>query len=172
MEMAQQPQQQSWFDGMRPGLQAAARMVLLGHEQRQAANALELRRIQRDRAAAEHACQAFAKAKDWNDTLAACQTIAREYAEANTGLWQDEIAWFARGQSEYNALVRDLFNGWNGAWPLAQANVAGLRGKGANGADWFQLFDRMAAAMAPAGTASSAQSSAPPAATDARAHTR
>lgn len=165
-------EQPASFQDTYPALQIAARMILLGHEQRQAANALESKRIEHDRRAAERACDAIARARDWSEALEAWQAIVREYSAESVALWQDEISLIGRGQSEINALVRDVLNDWNGAWSRALAGAPNLAGKLPGVADWFQIFDRMTASTAQPKPPASATPHAQPTPLDANAHTR
>ncbi|WP_028219895.1 hypothetical protein [Paraburkholderia oxyphila] len=95
-----------------------ARMMQLGFDQFAAAQGLQAKRAERDRAAAQRACEAFQHACS-NDVKSFAQTwqiLMREYLAASVGLWEQSLSAAARNQAAYGALLRDMVLDAEQAW--------------------------------------------------------
>jgi hypothetical protein len=97
-------------------LALALQMVSVSQEARQQACEFEMQRIRRDLAAANAIRNAASGVCDWNGFAVSCQTIARDYMETTTRLWQQGFASTVRLQNGCGEGLREALATWQSAW--------------------------------------------------------
>ncbi|MBB4514970.1 hypothetical protein [Paraburkholderia fungorum] len=104
------------FDLYRVNLALALQMLSFSQEARQQACEFEMQRIRRDLAAANAIRNAASGVCDWNGFAVSCQTIARDYMETTTRLWQQGFASTVRLQNGCGEGLREALATWQSAW--------------------------------------------------------
>ncbi|WP_321915697.1 MULTISPECIES: hypothetical protein [unclassified Paraburkholderia] len=105
-------------------MSAGTRMVELGLEELQAALGLQAKCVERDRVAAQRACEALLDARTYESGafVQTWQTLMREYFAASTALCEQGQDLTARSQAAYGALMRELTVDFEKACVRAQAS--------------------------------------------------
>jgi hypothetical protein len=122
-----------------PMMGRGARMVQLGCDQFEAALRLQTKRIERDSAAVQHACEAFQHARSYDvGTFARTwQTLVREYLATSVALWDQNLAAAARGGEAFGALLRDVYLDAEKFWVRAQLQVIEQAAPVPHAGDWM-----------------------------------
>ncbi|WP_322060014.1 hypothetical protein [Paraburkholderia sp. J63] len=131
-------------------LSMGTRAVQLGFDQFEAALGLHAKRLEHDRAAAKHACDAFMQMRPYDMTTFAqtWQTLMREYLAANVALWEQSLGAAAQNQAAYGALLRDTVLNMEKAWMRGvPASMTGTAGAVPQAGDWFTYLGRFASAL-------------------------
>ncbi|WP_321948219.1 hypothetical protein [Paraburkholderia sp. J10-1] len=120
-------------------MSVGTRMVQLGLEELQAALGLQAKCVERDRVAAQHACEALLDARmyDSGALVQTWQTLVREYFAASTALCEQSQDLNARSQAAFGALMREAAVDFEKACVLAQAQTSHPAGALLPAADWM-----------------------------------
>ncbi|WP_343676519.1 hypothetical protein [Paraburkholderia heleia] len=115
------------------------RMVQLGLEELQAALGLQAQCVERDRAAAQRACEALLEARpyDAGAFVQTWQTLMREYIAASTALCEHSQDLAARSQTAFGALLREAVLDFEKACERVQAQAPRPAGALPPAADWM-----------------------------------
>lgn len=119
------------------------RMAQIGFDQLAAVLALQAKRIERDRAATQHLCDAWVHARtcDAGAIAHGWQTMMSEYLAANVALWEQGLVSAAKNQAAYGTLLRDtVFNAENARLRAAPAQMTRQVGTVPQAADWMKYL--------------------------------
>jgi hypothetical protein len=126
------------------------RMAQLGFDELKSAMGVHAKLIERDRAAARHACEALVQASTANvdGFLQTWRTLVHEYVAASEAVWNDEIAAAVQNEAAFSTLLRDVVIDWEKAWTQAPDQVPKLVAAVPLATDWTAYFGRLAGATA------------------------
>ncbi|MCP3710095.1 hypothetical protein M3I54_24500 [Paraburkholderia sp. CNPSo 3274] len=115
------------------------RMAQLGLEELQAALRLQAQCVERDRAAAQRACEAVLDARTYESGafVQTWQTLMREYFAASTALCEQSQDLAARSQAALGALLREAASDFEKACVRVQAQASHPAGALPPSADWM-----------------------------------
>jgi hypothetical protein len=127
-----------------PMLNVGARMVQLGLDEFQAVLGLQAKCVERDRVAAQHACEALADARtyDKGTLVQTWQNLVREYCAASVDLYEQSQDLAMRSQTAFGALLRESALDFEKACIRAQATQQA--GAVPQAADWLTYLGQFA----------------------------
>ena len=146
-----------------PMLGVGMRMMQLGFDELQAALGLQAKRVERDRAAVQHACDALLDARtyDMGTFVNTWQALTREYFAASAVLFEQSQDLAMRNQTALGALFRDAVLDFEKVCVRAQAQASPQAGAVPQAADWMTYLGRFAG-VHPNGEAAPAKSASGP----------
>ena len=129
-----------------PMLNVGARMVQLGLDEFQAVLGLQAKCVERDRVAAQHACEALADARTYDKGafVQTWQNLVREYCAASVDLCEQSQDLAMRSQTAFGALLRESALDFEKACVRAQAQATRQAGAVPQAADWLTYLGQFA----------------------------
>ena len=126
-------------------MSVGTRMVQLGMEELQAALGLQAKCIERDRVAAQHACEALLDARTYDSGafVQTWQTLMREYFAASAALCEQSQDLAARSQAAFGALLREVVVDLEKACVRGQAQAWHPAGALPPAADWMTYLGQL-----------------------------
>ncbi|MEX3916384.1 hypothetical protein AB4Y43_09120 [Paraburkholderia sp. BR10872] len=127
-------------------LSMSARMVQLGLDDFQALLGLQAKCVERDRVAAQHACEALTDVRTYDKgaLVQTCQNLFREYCAASVALFEQSQELAMRSQTAFGALLRAGAIDFEKACIRAQAQATRQTGAVPQAADWLTYLGQFA----------------------------
>ena len=122
-----------------PMLSVGARMVQLGLDDLQAVLGLQAKCVERDRVAAQRACEALMDVRTYDKgaLVQTWQNLVREYCAASVALYEQSQDLAMRSQTAFGALLRESALDFEKACIRAQAQATQQAGAVPQVADWL-----------------------------------
>ncbi|HEY4803728.1 MAG TPA: hypothetical protein VIH96_14045 [Paraburkholderia sp.] len=132
-------------------LSVGTRMMQLGLEELEAALGLQAKCVERDRVAAQRACDALLDARTYDSGafVQTWQTLMREYIASGAALYEQGQDLARRSQSAYGALLREATLDFEKACVSAQAQAGQPAGAVPQAADWMTYLRHFVGARPP-----------------------